>query len=73
MGRDERRAISVQLDRVTSGQLRAVEDYEVSWSTKVTGDDLSNSQPDRAASIPVIRSEWEREALKLFEERRILS
>ena len=36
-----RRAISVQLDRVTSGQSRAVEVYEVGWSTGITGHDLS--------------------------------
>src|ERR1700748_2657443 len=43
-GGEERRAISVPLDRVTSGQSVAVEDNEVGWSTEVTGDDLSNSQ-----------------------------
>ena len=43
---EERRAISMQLDRVTSGQSRAVEAYEIGWSTGVTGDDLSNSQAD---------------------------
>jgi hypothetical protein len=46
----------VQLDRVTSGQSRAVEDKEVGWSTGITGDDLSDSQADSAGSIPVTRS-----------------
>jgi hypothetical protein len=46
--REERRAISVQLYRVTSGQSRAAEVYEVGWLTGVTGDDLSNSQADSA-------------------------
>src|SRR5690349_13551313 len=55
-GGEERRAISVPLDRVTSGQSGAVEDNEVGWSTEVTGDDLSNSQSDSADSIPVTRS-----------------
>jgi hypothetical protein len=52
----ERRAISVQLDRVTNGQSGAVEDHEVGWSTGVTGDNLSDSQADSAGSIPVTRS-----------------
>jgi hypothetical protein len=45
-GREERRAISVQLDRVTSGHSWAVEVCEVGWSTGITGYDLSDSQAD---------------------------
>ena len=45
---EERRAISVQLDRVTSGQSGAVEVCEVGWSTGITGYDLSDSQADNA-------------------------
>jgi hypothetical protein len=43
---EESRAISVQLDRVTSGQSGAVEVCEVGWSTGITGYDLSDSQAD---------------------------